>query len=152
MPPTAVIVCSTERLYPYDDATTFACGLNISVATDDSSATEPRLLRPWTWEDFYRVRVFIDDGAAGQFLDQPIEALTWRGKSVDKKRSEPGYTALIKHLEDLSRNADFSLKAKSADHPETVELNTGTKTTISIKWPAFLADLSVRPAPVPHVL
>jgi hypothetical protein len=150
MPATATIVCSTERLYAYDNANTFACGFNITISSDDPKATAPKLVRPWTWDGFHQVRLFVDDGANGAFLDQDVFPLTWHKTAVSKKRGEPGYKALIDQLEELTKNADFTLVPPSSGLPETVPLHADAPS--KLKWPAFLADLSLRPAPIPHVL
>jgi len=148
MPPTVIIVCSTERLYAYDDKNTFACGFNLTVSSDDPNPTAAKLFKPWTWDGFHHVRLFIDDGGAGIYVDQDVQPLTWGTTEVSKKRNEPGYRALIDRLDDLAKGADFTFNPPSADKPEAVAVDAKSQ----VKWPAFLADLSLRPAPIPHVL
>jgi hypothetical protein len=151
MPVKVFIICSVERLFAHEDDATYAFGLNLSVGTDGSGPAPDKILRPWTWAAVDSVMCGSDvSGGQPTFKARSIFPLTWRGQSLLGKRSEDGYKSLVSEIEGLAPNADYQCSVP--DGPQTVPMKSDPTQSPKSVWPALLADLSLRPAPVPHVL
>ena len=174
--PVGSVICSIERLFDREASGEAVLGVTMSAAWGDPSQPTPTdappgtFLLPWTWKgwgegpdtmQFYLGCVVTNDSTvAPYFTAQAIspENPAWGQGNITTIRPgsyqafavnvlKPQYDRISQNLANLgfSKQGD-SLTVNSSDTVDDTAFAKGAK------WPSVLADLSTRPAPIPHAL
>lgn len=172
----ARVICSIERLYDWEPANQAVIGVTLSAAWGNASTAPPsNFLLPWKWLPwqkgpeqlgfYWACGITGDTNTDPKFSQSPISpwSLTRAGKSVASIRNngnysdfanngiQPRYDQVRKVPSQLGypnkgQNA-ITVAASASDGPGDIS-NYGS----GAFWPSILADLSTRPAPIPHAL
>jgi hypothetical protein len=174
--PVGSVICSIERLFDWESNGEAVLGVTLSAAWGDPSQPTPTdappgtFLLPWTWQgwdegpdgmQFYLGCVVTNNSSvAPYFTPQPIRPINpkWEQGNISTIRPgsyqafavnvlKPQYDRISQNLANLgySKQGD-SLTINSSDTVDDTSFAKGAK------WPSVLADLSTRPAPIPHAL
>ena len=174
--PVGSVICSIERLFDRESGGEAVLGVTLSAAWGDPAQPTPTdappgtFLLPWTWRgwddgpdtmQFYLGCVVTSNpSVAPYFTPQaiPPENPRWGQGNISTIRPgsyrtfavnvlKPQYDRISQNLANLgySKQGD-SLSVKSSDTVDDTSFAKGAK------WPSVLADLSTRPAPIPHAL
>lgn len=135
------LLCSPERIYSRDNEAggVWAIGLNLSVASDEP--IDEKLLKPWKWPSLIKkIKVSID--GAAQPLDETVEVLKWDHQDITIDSFKEARSEISAYYDVVYTNTKPGFKP---DNSTDMRADIGS-------WPAVIADLSQRPAPVPHFL
>src|SRR5579864_7726042 len=171
----ARVICSIERLFDWELANQAVIGVTLSAAWSNTTNPPPaNFLLPWKWLPwqqgpdklgFYWACVADDGSAPARFSQAPIfpQSLKRNGNSLASIRNsgnyqdfaenaiQPRYLEIRKNLANLGYPAggqnSVTVTASASDGPGDI-----SKYGSGAFWPTILADLSTRPAPIPHAL
>lgn len=172
------VICSIERLFDWEPANEAVVGVTLSAAWGNTTAAPPtgsNFLFPWKWLPwsqgpetlgFYWACLFPGDATVKpKFSPSAIfsQPLMRNGKRVSSIRNngnykeftersiQPRYDKLSKNLANLGypkggQNNVTVAATSSEGRGDVAQYASGAR------WPSILADLSTRPAPIPHAL
>jgi|HubBroStandDraft_6_1064221.scaffolds.fasta_scaffold00281_16 hypothetical protein len=172
----ARVICSIERLFDWEPANEAVIGVTLSAAWGNPSNPPPaNFLLPWKWLPwekgpenlgfYWACCVPGEANVSPKFSAAPVfpRPLVRNNKSISSIRSNGDYLDFAKNSIQ-PRYDQISTKLANLGYPKDGQ-NTITVTAAASDgpgdasgygsgafWPSILADLSTRPAPIPHAL